>query len=593
VSREHTHYRYIGAFVDELARAGVRNVCFAPGSRSTPLAVMLAEHPDIRLWTHLDERSASSFALGMAKANREPVGVLCSSGTAAANFYPAVIEARYSRVPLIVMTADRPPELQDVGAPQTIDQNRLFGEHVRWSANVALPESSPEMLRYARSIAGRAVSVATAEPAGAVHLNFPFREPLMPVRPDLDMGSAIDRSAPRRFTGTEGKRQPTEEMISRMVTQLGDHRRGLIVCGPQDDPSLGPAVIRLSKATGYPVLADPLSLVRTGSHHHDLIIDSYDAFLKDQSICQMLDPEVILRFGAIPTAKPFLLYAQQYPDAWNILVDGGDGWNDPALLSNDVIHADPVRFCEALADACSADEFSPSDGWTRDWIAIDCKTRETLMAGIETYDELFEGRVFHELARILPEGSTLYAGNSMPVRDMDTFFPGSSSYIHFLSNRGANGIDGVVSSALGASTSGNGPTVLVIGDLSFYHDMNGLLAARLHELNATIILVNNDGGGIFSFLPQAAHPEHFEALFGTPHGLDFRHASQLYGIEHVRINSWDEFVEVTSSSLDQKGVQIVEVPAPDRTTNVHRHRELWHLMSNALDDLELACRLKR
>ena len=583
------HYQYIGAFVDELAQAGLHHVCFAPGSRSTPLAVMLAEHPDITLWTHLDERSASFFALGMARASREPVGLLCSSGTATANFYPAVIEARYGRAPLIVMTADRPPELQDVGAPQTIDQNRLYGEHAKWFANVALPESGADMDRYVRAIAGRAVSTAMSEPAGGVHLNFPFREPLMPARP-VDGVPNPARSSSRLFSARQGKREPDPAMIGDLARRLEDHRRGLIVSGPQNDPALGAAAVELGTALGFPILADPLSLVRTGPHHDELIIDSYDAFLKDQSVCQMLEPDVIIRFGAIPTAKPFLLYSQRYPNAWSILVDGGDGWNDPTLQSNDVIHADPVRFCERLTAATKAHDYRPHSGWAIDWITIDQRTRETLTAALDQYDEMFEGRVFQELSHLLPAGSTLYAGNSMPVRDMDTFFPGSDQAIRFLSNRGANGIDGVVSSALGASTVSDGPTVLVIGDLSFYHDMNGLLAAKLHELNATIVLINNDGGGIFSFLPQAAHPEHFESLFGTPHGLTFEKAAELYGLRHTRVESWGAFTDAMQASLNETGVQIIETPAPDRATNVALHRRLWSAVSGEIEKLDLTCR---
>lgn len=584
-----THFAYIGAFVDELACAGVRDVCYAPGSRSTPLAVMLARHPDIRMWMHLDERSASFFALGMAKASRRPVGMVCSSGTAAANFYPAVIEARYSRIPLIVMTADRPPELQDVGAPQTIDQNRLFGEHPRWFANVALPESTPEMVRYARTIAGRAVSEAMSDPAGAVHLNFPFREPLMPVEPEETPIDVVDRGR-SHFRAVQAPGEPDPATVESLGNELAGLPRGLIVCGPQDDPKLGSSVVELGRALGYPVLADPLSLVRTGPHYDEIIIDSYDAFLKDPSVCEMLQPQVIIRFGAMPTAKPFLLYAQRFPKSWSILVDGGDGWNDPALLSNDVIHADPVRFCRAMSLVVSENWCDSPSGWLEDWMAIDQSTRRTLTTEIDREETLFEGRIFQELARILPEQSTLYAGNSMPVRDMDTFFPASDSYIQMLSNRGANGIDGVVSSALGASTVSSGPTVLVIGDISFYHDMNGLLAAKLHELDATIVLVNNDGGGIFSFLPQAAHPEHFEALFGTPHGIDFAPVADLYDLAYTRVASWDAFDGAVRDSIESGGVQIIEVPTPDRETNVALHRRLWHATSEVLEKLDLSCR---
>lgn len=584
-----TNYAYIGAFVDELARAGLRNVCFAPGSRSTPLSVMFARHPEIKLWTHLDERSASFFALGMAKVTGKPVGLVCSSGTAAANFYPAVIEARYSRVPLIVMTADRPHELQDVGAPQTIDQNRIYGEHARWFASVALPENTPDMLRYVRSIAGRAVSESTGSPAGAVHLNFPFREPLMPIPPQQN---SFDFDAPARslFAGSSGRRQPDPEMIERLASELVGLQRGLIICGPQDDPALGASVSKLASTLGYPVLADPLSYVRCGEHHSELILDRYDAFLKDQNLCATLQPEVIIRFGAIPTAKPFLLYSQLYPDAWHILVDPDGGWNDPALLSNDVIHADSAMFCQQLSDVLSDRGHRPDQTWASDWIAINTSTAESITSAMDDDDQLFEGRVFQELSRILPAGSTLVAGNSMPVRDMDTFYPGRPAPIRFLSNRGANGIDGVVSTALGASAvADEGPTVLVIGDLSFYHDMNGLLAAKLHELDATIILVNNDGGGIFSFLPQSAHPEHFEQLFGTPHGIEFAPVADIYGIEFHRVDNWDGFRQAVNGSIACSGVQIIEVPAPDRTTNVELHRNLWRVMSDQLKLLDLTC----
>jgi 2-succinyl-5-enolpyruvyl-6-hydroxy-3-cyclohexene-1-carboxylate synthase len=592
VRLEAIHHRYVGAFVDELARAGVRHVCFAPGSRSTPLAVMLAQHPDITLWTHLDERSASFFALGMAKASREPVGILCSSGTAAANFYPAVIEARYSRVPLLVMTADRPPELQDVGAPQTIDQNRIYGEHAKWFANVALPDASPGMLRYVRTVAGRAVATARAEPRGPVHLNFPFREPLMPLPPlNGELLDEIDAGRPfgaPYVDSRQGPRSLDRSTLDALASEIGSRRRGIIVCGPQDDPALGPAVTRLARRLGFPVLADPLSLVRCGPHHADPIVGSYDAFLRNPTMIEALQPELVIRFGAMPTSKPYLLYSQRHAGAYQILVDG-DGWNDPALLSARVLHVDPVAFCDGLDDWFAGSDYIADPDWVADWIGVDRATRAALAEGLAAMDELFEGRVFSELARLLPAGGALFAGNSMPVRDLDTFYPGGPESARFLSNRGANGIDGVVSSALGASVVLDGPLVLVIGDLSFYHDMNGLLAAKLHDLNATIVLVNNDGGGIFSFLPQAAHPEHFEALFGTPHGLDFRPVSDLYGLGYERVEHWDGFRSAVSESLASSGVQVIEVPAPDRSRNVALHRDLWRQVNDALAELELRC----
>lgn len=584
------HFAYVGAFVDELARAGLRHVCIAPGSRSTPLAVMLAQHPDIKLWLHLDERSAAFFALGMAKAGREPVALLCSSGTAGANFYPAVIEARYSRVPLVVLTADRPPELRENGAPQTIDQIRLYGEHAKWFVDVALPETSIDMLRYARTLAGRAVATALGAPSGPVHLNFPFREPLMPLPLDLPETSAhVDSTA---WLGREGgapyvltaqaRRLPDAQLVDWLAEDLTGAERGLIICGPQSDPALAGPVSDLATALDFPLLADPLSHVRSGPHDRDNVLDSYDAFLRDPGIVEALQPDVVLRFGALPTSKPVLLYLQRYPEARQIVIDGGDGWEDPTLLAGGMIHADPAETCRLLVNALR-DRRVAGPGWLERWREIERQTRAVVEASLLEFDELFEGRVFAELARLLPDGSTFYASSSMPVRDLDTFFPGSSRSIRFLSNRGANGIDGVVSSALGASTVSTGPTVLAIGDIAFYHDMNGLLAAKLHQLDATIVLVNNDGGGIFSFLPQAAHPEHFEALFGTPHGLDFRPAADLYGASYCLASNWAEFSDAVARGLTETGLKIVEVRT-DRERNVTMHREIWRAVSAALSD---------
>ena len=589
--QEQVTFAYVGAFVDELARAGVRHVCYAPGSRSTPLAVMLARHGGIRLWSHLDERSAAFFALGMAKIRRGPVAVLCSSGTAAAEFLPAVVEARYARVPLVVLTADRPHELRDVGAPQAIDQVQLYGGLVKWFVDAALPEATPDLLRYARVLADRAVATALADPSGPVHLNFPFREPLMPLPPEpptgVDATSEGDRIArdgrpdgAPYTTVTCGQRLLDPEAIRALARELAGAQRGLIVCGPQGDPALAPAVTRLARSLRFPLLADPLSHVRRGPHVDDVVLDAYDAFLRDPALVDELVPDVVLRFGAMPTSKPVLLCLQRHPAVRQIVVDGGDGWEDPALLAARMVHAAPARLCDALTAALGAEE-PASAAWLTRWQATDRAARGAIAAQLAGMDELFEGKVFAELAELLPEGSTVYAGNSMPVRDLDTFFPRGEQPIHFLSNRGANGIDGVVSSALGASTASAGPLVLAIGDISLYHDMNGLLAAGRHGLNATIVLLNNDGGGIFSFLPQAAYPEHFEALFGTPHGLDFRAAAALYGASFTRVDGWDGFREALTHAVSSPGLHIVEVPT-EREHNVVLHREMWRAVSAAL-----------
>lgn len=600
-------YAYVNAFIDELQRSGVRDVVICPGSRSTPLAIACATHPGIKVWMHLDERSAGFFGLGLAKLTRHPVGLVCTSGTAAANFLPAIIEAKLTHVPLLALSADRPHELRDNGAPQAIDQNRLYGNYVKWFVDVALPEATNESLRSVRVLANRAAALTTRVPAGPVHLNFPFREPLTPEPiPDQPLPPPEQRDAVAWYGRPENKPfisvtdapldAPPSVTLQELAARLKHVPRGLIIAGPQDDPTLPEALVSLAKHLGYPILADPLSLARCGPHAGDLVLSSYDAFLRDASFVGQHQPEIILRFGAMPTSKPVLLYLKRYPACPLIVIDGHAGWEEPTQLASELIHAQPTLLCQQMlhlleetGSAATTDEGNSRQTrseWLRIWIQADQLTRQALQEGIEEFQPLFEGRVFSELASLLPEGATLYVGNSMPVRDLDTFFWTSERRVHVLGNRGANGIDGVVSSALGASAgAGQGtPTVLVIGDLSFLHDLGGLVAAHLHQLSLTVVLMNNDGGGIFSFLPQANHPAYFEQLFGTPTGLDVSYAVQTYGGQFQRVGSWEHFREALTKSISSGGLQVIEVQT-EREGNVQMHRSLWQHVSRALEKL--------
>src|SRR6266852_5395094 len=601
-------YVYVGAFVDELQRAGVRNVVICPGSRSTPLAMAFAAQAGIRIWMHVDERSAAYFGLGMAKRLRQPVALLCTSGTAAANFMPAVVEAKLTHVPLLVLTADRPHELRDNGAPQSIDQNRLYGTYVKWFVEVALPEATNTALRYIRTIAARAAASAQAIPAGPVHLNFPFREPLTP---EPIPGPSLPPVAQRDHVAWQGRPNnapyveirevplgaPTATTIGYLMDMVLGVRRGLIIIGPNDDPALVEPVVRLACHLGYPILADPLSQLRCGDHDQVMVLSSYDAFLRIDSFIESAQPELILRFGAMPASKPLLLYLKRYASCPLVIIDGHGGWEEPTQLASELIHANPAALCQSLLTALDQHdkseeiESSVSHEWLITWQEVDKVTRQTIQNVIQDFNELFEGRVFTELARLLPDGTTLYAGNSMPVRDLDTFFWCSEHRIRIMGNRGASGIDGVVSSALGARAGAaqNEPTVLVLGDLSFFHDLNGLLAARLYQLNLTVVLINNDGGGIFSFLPQGAYPEHFEQLFGTPTGLDFRLAVQMYGGQFQKVDTWEQFRKAVSRGLNTGGLHVIEVPT-ERTSNVNMHRQLWEVIGKTLNKRDIGTR---
>jgi len=511
--------------------------------------------------------------VGLARALGEPVGLLATSGTAAANFFPAVVEANLARVPLMVLTADRPHELRDNGAAQTIDQLRLYGAHVKWFFDLPEPDSATQQVRLVRALAARAVSSAMAEPRGPVHLNWPFREPLVPAPGDWGLA---DEHAPIEVHNP--RLAPTPDLIRALGRDLARHARGLFVCGPHDDPELPAAVARLARRLGYPILADALSGVRRGDHDRSLVVDAYDAFLRDATTVERLEPEVVVRIGAMPTSKALAQYLERFAAARQIVVDPG-GWREPLGVASDVLHVDPRALCEALADELPS---SAATEWAELWLEVNRVTRQAIRRHVDGLDELFEGSVVGQLADVLPDGCVLYAGNSMPVRDLDTFLASSPATLRCVSNRGANGIDGVVSSALGASAAGLGRVVLVIGDVSFYHDLNGLLAARRHDLDLLVVLVNNDGGGIFSFLPQAqADAETFELLFGTPHGLDFRPFVEAYGGRFVRIRSWPELAAAVRDGLARGGLQVVEVPT-DRARNVTLHRQVWRVVAEAL-----------
>ncbi|KWW20468.1 2-succinyl-5-enolpyruvyl-6-hydroxy-3-cyclohexene-1-carboxylate synthase [Peribacillus simplex] len=565
---------YAASFVDELAENGVKHVVVSPGSRSTPLALLLVEHPEIEIHINVDERSAAFFALGMAKVLKEPVGLLCTSGTAAANFYPAVIEAFYSRVPLIVLTADRPHELRDVGAPQAIDQIHLYGRQVKWFVEMALPENTGEMMRYARTVGARAVAAAAAEPAGPVHLNFPLREPLIP---NLEQAKEFRQNKLTPSVLIEsGVRSLSASQMDSVAATLSQAKQGLIVCGELPDPAMKEAVAALAETLAFPLLADPLSQLRSGSHDKGVIIDAYDTFLRDEAAKSVFRPDVILRFGAMPVSKPLLLFMKKQKQAVTLVVDGGAGWREPAGLATNMIYCEEKDFCQRVGQRITG---TAGDGWLRLWQTVNGVTKNALATVLDEA-ELSEGKLFALLADMLPQKSTLFVGNSMPIRDLDTFFMNNEKGIRTLANRGANGIDGVVSTALGVSTVAD-KTVLAIGDLSFFHDMNGLLAAKLQKQDITILLINNDGGGIFSFLPQANDREHFETLFGTPHGLDFSHTAMLYGGKYDKVQTWDELKRVFTESFEIQGLKIIEVPT-ERESNLQKHRNLWSYVSREI-----------
>jgi 2-succinyl-5-enolpyruvyl-6-hydroxy-3-cyclohexene-1-carboxylate synthase len=571
------------AMVETLVAGGVRDVVICPGSRSTPLALALKASPVLRCWVHLDERAGAFFALGAARGARRPTAILATSGTAVVNFAPAVAEARYGRVPLILLTADRPPELQGVGAPQTIDQVELYGRHAKWFAALPVLDDADETEAELRGTVGRALAVAVAAPAGPVQINLPFREPLLPDGP-LQTGAAEAEVA-----GGDVEPPPlAPEMIERLLPRVRAAARPLIVCGPLDRPGFAVAVSRLAETLRAPLVADVLANVRSGPHARDAVIRHHDALMRVSGFAAEHRPDLVLRFGGTPTSKALSLALETW-SATQLLIDDGESWNAPGGAGIERLDADPVRFAAAAARAASG-EASGDPAWLAAWRAADEAAAGALAAWAADLDEPFEGSVAPALEAALPDGAVVLAASSMPVRDLDAFLPGSERPRRILANRGTNGIDGLIATALGLAAGQSELVVAVLGDLAFLHDLNSLVAARRLGLDLTIVLVDNDGGGIFSFLPQAAAdrpelglPQHYEELFGTPHGLDLRAVTAALGATHRRVGGGD-LARGLAACIERPGVHVIELNT-DRTRNVELHGQAFAAVERAVEAL--------
>ncbi len=553
--------RWASIFVNELAANGLEAVCLAPGSRSTPLTLAFAAQPGIQIYRHLDERSAGFFALGLALATQRPVALVCTSGTAAANFHPAIIEAYYSHVPLLVLTADRPAELRGSGANQTIDQIKMYGDHVLWSVEVPTPQSdAPDVvLRHLRTLAARAYAAADGLVKGPVHLNFPFRKPLEPGK--LVSGLADEEHSNRRaqpFTRIKrGSVMVDTGQVASVGAAIRDNPRGLIVCGPECPAGGFPAaVLTLAKRSGYPILADALSNLRHGPHADvSYVFGGFHLWLP--TVKDVLGkPDVILRFGAVPTSNSLASYLESTAatlETLNIHIREDGEWADDLHLTHEMIQANPTTFCMALAESLKHDEPRPYMGWLDQWRAAERTGWERVNVVIgET--AFFDGAAVRQVCLALGDGHTLFAGNSMPVRHVDTFDRPDARSIRIYGNRGASGIDGNVSTALGLAASGaHDHVVAILGDITFYHDMNGLLAVRQFGLrNITFVVINNDGGSIFHRLPISttlADDPVFTDLFLTPHGLKFEHAAAMYGLTYRAVADEADLTEALREAL--------------------------------------------
>ncbi|MFL5826868.1 MAG: 2-succinyl-5-enolpyruvyl-6-hydroxy-3-cyclohexene-1-carboxylic-acid synthase [Thermoleophilaceae bacterium] len=564
-------YAPVQAFVDELARCGLRYAVTCPGSRNAPLALTFAADERIEAISVLDERSAGFLALGIAKTERRPVVVTCTSGTASANLLPAIVEARESHVPLIVLTADRPPELRDIGAGQAIDQIKIFGSFPKWFTEVGThPPTRATGIHY-RALACRAWFTSEDGRPGPVHLNFPLREPLAPVAEHLDPEPWQGRPDGRPWTVvTEVPSDPSPTVIELLERDVLESETGAIVCGPTLE-QIAVAAARLAAATGWPLLAEPASGVRCGPHDRSHVVAHYDALLRSERFVEAHRPELVIRVGDTPTSKPLRAWLA---DKRQIVIDRHSGWHEPTRRAERLVAAAADSTLEMLAAALESEPPTRAS-WLAAWRAADAVVPPALAAAPDP----FEPKAYAALADTLPDGAVVWLGSSMPVRDVETFFPQSERALRFISNRGANGIDGTVSSATGAALAGPDPCVLLTGELALLHDLGGALAARRHGADVRIVCINNGGGGIFDFLPVAAHadPAHYREHIVTPSSVDLATVASLAGLAHVRAETPDDVRRAIT------GPALVEVRT-DREDNVRMHREVFARVDAALSD---------
>ena len=567
------------AFAEELARSGLRLAVVSPGSRSTPLAVALWRQPEIEVAVIVDERSAGFFALGAAQASGEPVALLCTSGTALVNYHPAVVEADESGVPLLVMSADRPPELRGIGAGQTIDQIKSFGASVRWFSEVGTHEADDSGLLHYRSVACRALAKARGEVRpGPVHLNLPWREPLAPVQ----VQGAVTATDPLGLEGrgeqplnaaTRISQAPTDFLLDEVAGHLRSARSGVIVAGRQLDPDLREPLARLAKATGFPILADPTSQLRCGPHDRSRVVASYDLLLRDERFAESMAPDLVLRFGEMPTSKPLRAWISS-SDADQLIVDATGGWNEPSNKAAAILRADPAALAVGWTERLSQEaQEAPAH-----WLEAEAAAQNALDAALADDDGITEPALHRALGAAHRDGDLVYTSSSMPIRDQEAFLASSTTDVSFLSNRGANGIDGLISSGIGAARASGRPTTIVTGDLGLLHDLGGLAALREVSTPVRIVVIDNAGGGIFHFLPQeAAMPAgEFEALLGTPRGVDPAKAAALFDLPHRRLASLADLPAALAA-----GTGLIEVRT-DRGTNVEAHRALATRVAEAL-----------
>lgn len=555
---------YLRYLIAGLKQGGVRQVVISPGSRSTPLALLVKREKDLQYFVAVDERSAGFLALGLAKSSQQPVALLCTSGTAAANFYPAICEAEASNVPLVVLTSDRPPELRNVGAPQTMSQNQLYADHVKFFVELALPESTPLMLRYSFWQGFQLATRAMYDVKGVVHANIPLREPLLP---DLTQNTPIDLSLMQTTT-------------QNLIAQGWFQKRGLIVLGSERSLAEARLALTLAKHLGWPIVGDPLSQLASCDGETQNYVKQADVIFEETR--DLPEVEVILRFGKVPVTKNVMFYLRD-SQAVQILVDETQQWPDYLYRSQYLIAESLTEVAQQLLQSTPNRDQDYLQAW-----------QNLQKLASQAIDETSEQFTFHEsqlammLMKTLARGEQLFVANSNAIRLVDRLSGVSENSFQIFGNRGVNGIDGILSTVAGLAMQTKARTYLLVGDLTLFHDMNGLQLLKAYQLPVTILLLNNNAGGIFSFLSQRSlTADDFDPLFATPLDLDFAQVAKTYELAYQKVESEADFEQAIDTSRKLAGANLIEL-----TSQAQVPVDFWQaVLSNFKEKRMKGCQL--
>ncbi|MFA6977975.1 MAG: 2-succinyl-5-enolpyruvyl-6-hydroxy-3-cyclohexene-1-carboxylic-acid synthase [Ignavibacteriaceae bacterium] len=574
-------------FLEQLAKLGVKYICISPGSRSTPLTLAAAYNKKFTCLHIIDERSSAFFATGIARVTGTPVVLICTSGTATAEYYPAIIEAYQQRIPLIVCTADRPPELVNRGANQTINQKNLYANHIRFFADAGLPDISNKKLEMIKKIAVQSFEASALKNKGPVHINFPFEKPFEPetYTDKIPINFEVKYITKKELNSSSLVNSKEVESLFNIIAKA---KRGLIIVGPDEYNAKFPQLINaVADKTGFPIFADGASQLRFGKYSKNNVIVNYDALLRSEYFLKDFSPDLILHFGRTITSKGLEQFLEKTSAPKYLINEFGD-WFDPSNSAKNALAIKPIDFCRELL---ASNKILPLTKEKKEWgkfitsanLSAEKIKEKTFAAS--TFPN--EPKTINLVLKNLSGNANIMLSNSLPVRDFDFFASNLDKKITVFHNRGASGIDGIVSTALGIASVSKIPTILITGDLAFYYDLTSLLTAKQYNIPLIIILVNNNGGGIFQFLPISKYKNVFNQFFTMPHSLSFKNLVKEFGGNYTVVKKQSDFEKRLNTALSVKNFSVLEIKT-DAVSSLQLRRKYWAVVSESFKNKKAA-----